>query len=142
MDLFRGGQMLIHGNVTLVRAGSPVEWLRHSHDRAADDGSDLLDRYLEGWAENNLSKISSAMAPGYCFDDPHVGQFSRWSISLYFEGFGQDSRESVDARLGTSAFSSTGRPTGQAVAASSRSFVKRPDWANRRHDHYHGGARR
>ena len=77
--------MLIHGNVTPVTAGSPVEWLRHSLDQEADDWSDLLDRYLEGWAENNLSKISSAMAPGYCFDDPHVGQFSRWSISLYFE---------------------------------------------------------
>ena len=77
--------MLIHGNVTPVTAGSPVEWLRHSLDQEADDWSDLLDRYLEGWAENNLSKISSAMAPGYCLDDPHVGQFSRRSISLYFE---------------------------------------------------------
>ena len=88
--------------------------------------SDLLDRYLEGWAENNLSKISSAMAPGYCFDDPHVGQFSRWSISLYLKGFGQDSPASVDARLGISAFSFTGRPTGHAVAASSRSFREAP----------------
>ena len=77
--------MLVYGNVTPATAGSPVEWLCHSQEREADDRSDLLDRYLEGWAENNLSKISSAMAPGYCFDDPHVGQFSRWSISLYFE---------------------------------------------------------
>jgi hypothetical protein len=75
--------MLVYGNVT--PAGSPVERLRHNHNREADDWSDLLERYLEGWAENNLSKISSAMAPGYCFDDPHVGQFSRWSISIYFE---------------------------------------------------------
>ena len=77
--------MLVYGNVTPATAGSPVKWLRHSEEREADDRSDLLDRYLEGWAENNLSKISSAMAPGYCFDDPHVGQFSRWSISLYFD---------------------------------------------------------
>jgi hypothetical protein len=85
MDLSRGGQMLIHGSVTPVTAGSPVEWLHNSRNPEADDRSDLLDRYLEGWAENNLSKLSSAMAPGYCFDDPHVGQFSRWTISLYFE---------------------------------------------------------
>ena len=44
------------------------------------------------------------------------------------KGSDKDSRASVDARLGISAFSSTGRPTGHAVAASSRSFVKRPDW--------------
>jgi hypothetical protein len=57
--------MLVYGNVTPATAGSPVEWLRHSQEQEADDRSDLLDRYLEGWAENNLSKISSAMAPGY-----------------------------------------------------------------------------
>jgi hypothetical protein len=77
--------MFIYRNVSPVTAGSPVEWLSHGHDREADERSDLLDRYLEGWAENNLSKLSSAMDPGYCFDDPHVGQFSRWSISLYIE---------------------------------------------------------
>ena len=59
--------MLIHGNVTPVTAGSPVEWLRHSLDQEADDWSDLLDRYLEGWAENNLSKISSAMSARILF---------------------------------------------------------------------------
>ena len=46
MDLFWGGQMLMHGNVTPVTAGSPVEWLHHRHNREADDRSDLLDRYL------------------------------------------------------------------------------------------------
>ena len=29
--------MLIHGNVTPVTAGSPVEWLRHRLDQEADD---------------------------------------------------------------------------------------------------------
>jgi hypothetical protein len=77
--------MLIHGNVIQVSAGNPVDWLRQNHDQEADDWSDLLDRYLEGWAQSSPSKLSSAVAPGYCFDDPHVGQFSRWSISLYFE---------------------------------------------------------
>src|SRR5258705_2156270 len=121
-----GGQMLIHGDVTPVTGGNPVDWLHHSHDREADDWSDPLDRYLEGWAENNLSKLSSAMAPGYStthkWDSSRAGPFRCTS-----KGFGQDSRASVDARLGISAFSSTGRPTGHAVAASSRSFVKHPD---------------
>ena len=38
--------MLIHGDVTPVTGGNPVDWLHHSHDREADDWSDSLDRYL------------------------------------------------------------------------------------------------
>jgi len=45
----------------------------------------LLDRYLEGWAEANLGKIFAATTHGYCFDDPLVGQFSRWNFPAYFE---------------------------------------------------------
>jgi hypothetical protein len=45
----------------------------------------LLDRYLEGWAEMNFRKIFAASTHGYCFDDPLVGQFSRWNLPAYFE---------------------------------------------------------
>jgi len=45
----------------------------------------LLDRYLEGWAEANIGKIFAATTHGYCFDDPLVGQFSRWNFPAYFE---------------------------------------------------------
>src|SRR5207244_412303 len=37
-----------------------------------------------GWAEGNLSKSFAATVQGYCFDDPHVGRFSRWSLPAYF----------------------------------------------------------
>jgi hypothetical protein len=45
----------------------------------------LLDRYLQGWAEANPTKIFFATTKGYRFNDPLVGRFSRWSIPLYFE---------------------------------------------------------
>jgi hypothetical protein len=58
---------------------------RIHHDDRAGPWSHLLDRYLEGWAEANPSKIFAATARGYRFDDPHVGWFSRWSIPAYLE---------------------------------------------------------
>jgi hypothetical protein len=51
----------------------------------ARDASHWLDRYLEGWAEVNPGKIFAATAYDYCFNDPLVGQFSRWSVRVYFE---------------------------------------------------------
>jgi hypothetical protein len=57
--------------------------LRHNDEAGA--WGHLLDQYLEGWAEANLSKIFAATAHGYCFDDPQVGRFSRWSLPTYFE---------------------------------------------------------
>jgi len=44
-----------------------------------------LDRYLEGWAELNLDEIVDATAAGYCFRDPLVGTYSRWSLLEYFD---------------------------------------------------------
>lgn len=59
---------------------------RHDHDRdEARDWRQLLDRYLEGWAEANPAKIFAATAHGYRFDDPFVGRFSRWEIGQYLE---------------------------------------------------------
>ena len=96
-------------NVSLTPADRPAVWSRHTQDvyaaarsipRASEavvgriiDGaydeantwSDLLDRYLEGWAEVNLSKIFAATAHNYRFDDPLVGLFTRWSFPAYFE---------------------------------------------------------
>jgi hypothetical protein len=40
VDLFWRGQMLVYGNVTPATAASPVEWLRHSQERARDGGGD------------------------------------------------------------------------------------------------------
>jgi hypothetical protein len=59
--------------------------MRHDGRDEAGTWSHLLDRYLEGWAEANPTKIFAATAHGYRFDDPVVGRFSRWSIPLYFE---------------------------------------------------------
>ncbi len=50
---------------------------------AAKRWSQQLDRYLEGWAEVNPRKIFAATAHDYCFNDPLVGVFSRWSIPTY-----------------------------------------------------------
>lgn len=44
-----------------------------------------LDRYLEGWAKLDLEEIVDATAAGYCFRDPFVGTFSRWSLHEYFD---------------------------------------------------------
>jgi hypothetical protein len=52
---------------------------------AAKTRTRLLDLYLEGWAEANAGKIFAASAPGYRFDDPLVGQYSRWTLPLYLE---------------------------------------------------------
>jgi hypothetical protein len=60
-------------------------WMRHHGRDEVSTWSHLLDRYLEGWAEANPTKIFAAAAHGYRFDDPLVGRFSRWSIPLYFE---------------------------------------------------------
>jgi hypothetical protein len=77
-----------------------AEWIRRAdNDGAARDtiaahsdahvGTDiwqhLLDRYLQGWAEANPTKIFFGTANGYRFNDPLVGPFSRWTIPLYFE---------------------------------------------------------
>jgi hypothetical protein len=69
----------------------------------ADDSQDaatvrLLNRYLDGWAEANPRKIAAATAIDYCFDDPLVGRFSRWSISAYLERL-QAKFERVGARV-------------------------------------------
>jgi hypothetical protein len=45
----------------------------------------LLDRYIEGWAEADPLKIIQATEPGYRFNDPLVGLFTRWSLPQYFE---------------------------------------------------------
>jgi hypothetical protein len=45
----------------------------------------LLDHYLEGWVEANPFKIIAATEPGYQFNDPLVGLFTRESLSQYFE---------------------------------------------------------
>ena len=50
----------------------------------ADAWSGLLDLYLAGWAEANPAKILAATAPGYRFDDPLVGPFSRLTLPVYF----------------------------------------------------------
>jgi hypothetical protein len=50
----------------------------------ADRWNDLLDLYLAGWAEANPAKILAATAPGYRFDDPFVGPFSRLTLPAYF----------------------------------------------------------
>jgi hypothetical protein len=57
------------------------------HDRSHQDTTwrHVIDRYLEGWAEANPSKILRATASGYWFNDPLIGAFSRWSLPRYFE---------------------------------------------------------
>ena len=52
---------------------------------ATQPQSHWLDRYREGWAEVNPGKIFAATAPDYCFNDPLVGPFSRWSVRTYLE---------------------------------------------------------
>jgi hypothetical protein len=82
--------------------GQAAAWLRHADDvmpgaaaapivAVPDKARDqpyqwrrLLQRYL-GWAEVNLGEIFAASAHGYRFDDPLVGQFSRWNLPAYFE---------------------------------------------------------
>ena len=83
--------MLIHGNVTPVTAGSPVEWLRHSLDQEADDWSDLLDRYLEGWAENNLGQNLFGDGARILFSTIHTWDSSRAGpFRCTSKGFGQE----------------------------------------------------
>ena len=45
----------------------------------------LLARHREGWAKLNVDEIVDATAAGYCFHDPLVGTFSRWSLLEYFD---------------------------------------------------------
>ena len=45
----------------------------------------ILACYLEGWAEANPAKILDATDPGYGFNDPLVGFYSRRSLPEYFE---------------------------------------------------------
>jgi hypothetical protein len=45
----------------------------------------LIVSYIHGWATANPAKIRTATAPPYCFTDPLVGDFSRWSLGRYFE---------------------------------------------------------
>jgi hypothetical protein len=45
----------------------------------------LVDRYCEGWAEADPFKVIQATEPGYRFEDPLVGLFTRWSLPQYFE---------------------------------------------------------
>jgi hypothetical protein len=40
----------------------------------------ILARYLEGWAEANPAKILDATDPGYAFNDPLVGFYSRRTL--------------------------------------------------------------
>jgi hypothetical protein len=99
--------MRAHINVSLPQAERAAAWSRHTNsgrhvardisravemaqivDGAHDEAntwSRRLDRYLEGWAEANPSKIFAATAHDYRFDDPLVGLFSRWSLPAYFE---------------------------------------------------------
>jgi hypothetical protein len=79
-------------------SGAADAGARMRHNEVADTWSHLLDRYLEGWAEANPTKIFAATAHGYHFDDPLVGRFSRWSIPVYFE-----SLQGRFARAGASA---------------------------------------
>lgn len=96
-------------NVSLTPAERTAVWSRRTQDicsaargtpraRGAEAGrmldgaydelntwSHLLDRYLEGWAEVNLTEIFAATAHDYQFDDPFVGVFTRWSFPAYFE---------------------------------------------------------
>jgi hypothetical protein len=65
-------------------ANAGTGMLRHDLGES-DSWADMLDRYLEGWAEVNPTKIFAATTHGYRFDDPLVGRFSRWSIPTYFE---------------------------------------------------------
>src|SRR5262245_21301759 len=86
--------MRIHIDSSATAAKRIAEWAyradennaatRDAHGRG-DAWQRLLDRYLQGWAEANPTKIFFATAKGYRFNDPLVGQFSRWSIPLYFE---------------------------------------------------------
>jgi hypothetical protein len=46
--------------------------------------TDLLARYVDGWAEADPEKIMEAAAPGYGFDDPLVGAYSRLTLGRYF----------------------------------------------------------
>jgi hypothetical protein len=45
----------------------------------------LFDRYVEGWAEADVSKILEGIAPNYRFSDPFVGSFSGLSLYDYFD---------------------------------------------------------
>ena len=48
-----------------------VQFLDTVHDQNANPTSPL-NRYIEGWAQNDLEKILDATAPSYRFTDPFV----------------------------------------------------------------------
>ena len=49
------------------------------------DQNSPLNRYIEGWAQNDLEKILNATAPSYRFTDPFVGSFDGRSLHEYFD---------------------------------------------------------
>jgi hypothetical protein len=71
----------VHGQVI------PAPWVSKSQQAREQKASRTspLDRYLEGWAVLNLEEIVDATSAGYCFRDPLVGTFSRWSLPEYFD---------------------------------------------------------
>ena len=69
-------------------------WVRSCQETRT--GHKLFARYLEGWAEADPAKILDAVAPGYRFQDPLVGVFTKRSLSQYF-----DSLQARCARAGT-----------------------------------------
>src|SRR5262249_39090509 len=44
-----------------------------------------LERYLLGWAAGDPYAVMQATEPGYRFNDPLVGLFTRWSLPAYFD---------------------------------------------------------
>ena len=61
-----------------------VQFLDRVGDQNANPTSPL-NRYIEGWAQNDLEKILDATAPSYRFTDPFVGTFVRRSLHKYFD---------------------------------------------------------
>ena len=70
-----------HGPV--IPAPRAAKFQQASERKASQTSA--LDRYLEGWAKLDLEEIVDATAPDYCFRDPFVGIFSRWSLHAYFD---------------------------------------------------------
>ena len=61
-----------------------VQFLNRVSDQNANPTSPL-NRYIEGWAQNDLEKILDATAPSYRFTDPFVGSFDGRSLHKYFD---------------------------------------------------------
>jgi hypothetical protein len=70
---------------TLVSAGDAYRPHRIFPRIQMHEGpTEMLVRYLEGWAAADPTKIADATADGYDFHDPLVGRFSRRSLPQYF----------------------------------------------------------